>query len=222
MVLVSPSTTSELVRERLTTTRVIGVQLCGRWGSGKTSLVEHVAASVGCVHRIGMVTPALPSTLTPAPTLDEVGIWHLTKGSELTAEGVLDLVTEMPLASLDFLFMEANLDPACHPPHDLGCHARGLVVAVSGGASQIIEAHEAIHRCHFVLFTQIDLKQEAHFDVSTARAMVHEIQDNVPVFLVSHSQHSEWLEWLSYLEELRRTHLPDRREEPPSSDLYLG
>jgi Ni2+-binding GTPase involved in maturation of urease and hydrogenase len=210
------------IRQRLNEARVIALQLCGRFGSGKTSLVEHLASSLHRLEGVGIVSPALPEESAPVATPDEVGVWYAPGVDHFTPEIFLDLLEELPLHSLDYLFLEENRDPSCAPPQILGCHARGLLFPVTGGLHQIDQAGEAILRSHFILLTHGDLRAEAAFDVGAARSLVHQIHDAVPVFLLSHTEHSEWMEWLDYLEGLRREHHQIKVVAEPSPEFYFG
>lgn len=212
----------EQIRQRLNEHGVIALQLCGRTGSGKTSLVEHLASSLRRMKGVGVVTPALPEGIAPVASAHEVGVWRAQGVSHMTPETFLDLLGEIPLGSLDYLFLEENRDPTCTPPMVLGCHARGVLFPVVGGLQQIDEAEEAILRSHFILITQCDRREETHFDIEAARAMIHGIHASIPVFFLSHAEHSDWLEWIDYLEGLRRTHHQGHTVEEPAAELYIG
>ncbi|MGD2062782.1 MAG: hypothetical protein PVF51_04265 [Nitrospirota bacterium] len=210
------------IRQRLNEARVIALQLCGRFGSGKTSLVEHLASSLQNLEGVGILSPALPAASAPVATTDEVGVWYAPGVSHFTPEIFLHLLDELPLHALDFLFLEENRDPTCTPPRVLGCHARGLLFPVTGGLHQVEEAAEAIVRSHFILLTHGDRRDEAAFDVDAARVTIGQINDTIPVFLLSHTEHSEWMEWLAYLEGLRREHHQTKVVTEPSPEFYFG
>jgi len=212
----------ERIRRQLDENRVIALQLCGRTGSGKTSLVEHLASSLHDLEGVGVVTPALPEGTAPVATVHEVGVWRAQGVTHLTPEAFLDLLAEIPLGALDFLFLEENRDPACTPPTVLGCHARGLLFPVGGGVRQIEEATEAIQRSHFILITQCDLRVETEFDIAAARSVIRNINDSIPVFFLSHEEHSDWLEWIAYLDGLRRAQGQRHVVAEPLAELYIG
>jgi Ni2+-binding GTPase involved in maturation of urease and hydrogenase len=210
------------IRQRLNEAHVIALQLCGRFGSGKTSLVEHLASSLHHLEGVGILSPALPEASAPVATAEEVGVWYAPGVSHFTPEIFLHLLDELPLHSLDYLFLEENRDPSCTPPMILGCHARGLLLPVTGGLHQIDQASEAILRSHFILLTHGDRRGEVAFDVDAARTIIRQINDAIPVFLLSHAEHSEWMGWLAYLEGLRREHHQIKVVEEPCPELYFG
>jgi Ni2+-binding GTPase involved in maturation of urease and hydrogenase len=212
----------EAVRQRLDEARVIALQLCGRSGSGKTSIVEHLASSLYRLEGVGILSPALPEASAPVATPEEVGVWYAPGVSHFTPEIFLHLLDELPLHTLDFLFLEENRDPTCTPPTVLGCHARGLLFPVTSGLDPIDHASQAILRSQFILLTHGDRRAEAAFDVATARAVIHQIHDEIPVFLLSHTEHSEWMEWLAYLEGLRREQHQVKTTAEPSPEFYFG
>jgi len=212
----------ERIRRQLDENRVIALQLCGCTGSGKTSLVEHLASSLHDLEGVGVVTPALPQGTAPVATVHEVGVWRAQGVSHLTPEVLLDLLGEIPLGALDYLFLEENRDPASTPPMVLGCHARGLLFPVVGGLRPITEAAEAIRDSHFILITQCDRRDETEFDMDAARAIIRAINDSIPVFRLSHEEHSDWLEWIAYLDGLRRAQYQRHAVAEPLAELYIG
>lgn len=217
----SQETIRQEIRRRLDAQRVVAIEICGRLGAGKTTVVEDLAVALGRAHRVGVVIPGLPSEGVPSAIAEEVGIWPVDGVSRLAPSMLLDALDRIPLASLDYLFVEQNRDPTCGAPVLLGCHARGVVLPASGGLDQIDEVPQAIHNADFVLFTQEDLKAPG-FDHGTARARVGRIEAEIPIFFLSHGEHSDWTEWLAYLERLQQEHLRPAADAGPSSDNYLG
>ncbi|RMF77817.1 MAG: hypothetical protein D6739_12410 [Nitrospirae bacterium] len=193
----------------------MGVQLYGRPGAGKSTLVDRLAASLSRLEAVGLVTPA-----ARPPRLEEARGWCLREGARITAEGLLRLVERLPLGRLDFLFVEVECDTACTPPVDVGCHARTVVLPAPGGLGEIERAAAAIREADFVLLTQGDRVAAGAAVVAAARARVAAIAP-VPAFVLSLFQHSDWMEWIAYLERLRSRHLRPRSEAVPA-DLFLG
>jgi Ni2+-binding GTPase involved in maturation of urease and hydrogenase len=209
------------IRHRLDAQGVIAIEICGRLGAGKTTVVEDLAAAIGRVYRVGVVTPGLPTSLVPSPIAEEVGVWPVEEVSRLMPAQLLDVLTGIPLASLDYLLVEQNRDPACGAPVLLGCHARGVVLPATHGLDQIDEVPLAIRDADFVLFTQADV---AHpdFEHDAARARVRQIEPEIPIFFLSHLEHSDWPKWLAYLERLRQEQRHPPRDEGPAPEIYLG
>ena len=209
------------IRRRLDAQGVVAIEICGRLGAGKTTVVEDLSVAIGQVHRVAVVTPGLPAAVVPSPIPAEVGVWPVEGVSRLMPAQLLDVLDGIPLASLDYLLVEQNRDPTCGVPVLLGCHARGVVLPASGGLAQIEEVPLAIHKADFVLFTQDDLGP-ADFDHDAARARVRELEAEIPIFFLSHGEHGDWTEWLAYLERLRRERLHPPAEGGSAPEIYLG
>jgi len=209
------------IRRRLDAQGVVAIEICGRLGAGKTTVVEDLSAAIGQVYRVGVVTPGLPADLVPAATVEEVGVWPVEGVSRLMPAQLRDALAGIPLSSLDYLLVEQNRDPTCGAPVLLGCHARGVVLPASGGLGQIDEVPLAIHQADFVLFAQDDLAQTG-VDHDAARARVQQIEAETPIFFLSHGEHSDWPEWLAYLERLRRAQLHSPTDDGPAPEIYLG
>jgi Ni2+-binding GTPase involved in maturation of urease and hydrogenase len=217
----SQETIRQEVRRRLDAQQVLAIEICGRLGAGKTTVVEDLSAALGRIHRVGVVSPGLPSEVVPSPVANQVGVWPVEGVSRLMPAMLLDALDRIPLSSLDYLFVEQNRDPTCGAPVLLGCHARGVVLPASGGLDQIDEVPLAIHAADFVIFTQDDLGAPG-FDHDAARARVRQIEAEIPIYFLSHGEHADWGEWLAYLERLRQQHLHPPTGEGPSSEIYLG
>jgi len=209
------------IRRRLDAQGVVAIEICGRLGAGKTTVVEDLSVAIGRVHRVGVVTPGLPAGVVPSTIAEEVGVWPVEGVSRLMPTQLLDALDRVPLGSLDYLLVEQNRDPTCGAPVLLGCHARGVVLPASGGLDQIDEVPLAIRAADFVLFTQDDLARP-DFDHEAARARVQRIEAQVPIFFLSHVEHSDWPEWLAYLERLRQEQLHPPTDDGPAPEIYLG
>jgi Ni2+-binding GTPase involved in maturation of urease and hydrogenase len=217
----SQETIRQEIRRRLDAQGVVAIEMCGRPGTGKTTVVEDLSATLGRIHRVGLITPGLPSEVVPSAVAEEVGVWPVEGVSQLTPTMLLQALDRAPLSSLDYLFVEQNRDPTCSVPVLLGCHTRGVVLPAGGDLGQIDEVPAAIHEADFVLFIQEGLK-EPGFEHETARARVRQIEAAIPIFFLSHGEHSDWSEWLTYLERLRQEHLHPSAEDGPASENYLG
>jgi len=209
------------IRRRLDAHAVVAIEICGRLGAGKTTVVEDLSVAIGRVYRVGVVTPGLPAEAVPAAIVEEVGVWPVEGVSRLMPAQLLDALDGIPLGSLDYLLVEQNRDPTCGAPVLLGCHARGVVLPASGGLGQIDEVPLAIQKADFVLFTQDDLGT-SDFDHDAARARVRQIEAEIPIFFLSHGEHSDWPEWLAYLERLRQEQLHPPTDDGPAPEIYLG
>jgi len=209
------------IRRRLDARRVVAIEICGRLGAGKTTVVEDLSVAIGRVHRVGVVTPGLPAGVVPSAIAEEVGVWPVEGVSRLMPAQLLQALDHIPLGSLDYLLVEQNRDPTCGAPVLLGCHARGVVLPASGGIDQIDEVPLAIQQADFVLFTLDDLGKP-DFDHHAARARVRQIEAQVPIFFLSHVEHSDWPEWLAYLERLRQEQLHPPTDDGPAPEIYLG
>jgi len=194
------------VRARLTAASTVAIQLCGRPGVGKTTVVDRLATSLTHLEAVGIVTPALARTDPASVTPEEARIWKVEGVDHLVAENLLAFLDRLPLHHLDYLFVEENRDPTSRSLSDLGCHARAVVLSATGGLGQVDEAAKAIRRAHFVLFTQGDQAVASPSEMREACRRVRVIAE-IPTFLLSHKQHSEWMEWIAFLHDLRRHHL---------------
>jgi len=219
--MVSQEDIRQEIRRRLDAQAVVAIEICGRIGAGKTTVVEDLSAAIGRVHRVGVVTPGLPAGVVPSVIAGEVGVWPVEGFSRLAPAQLRDALRSIPLASLDYLLVEQNRDPSCGAPVLLGCHARGVVLPASGGLDQIDEVPLAIREADFVLFTHEDVGSP-DFDHDAARARVRQIEAEIPIFFLSHGEHSDWPEWLAYLERLRREQLHPPTDDGPPSEIYLG
>ena len=213
-------TAAEDVRARLTAASTVAIQLCGRPGVGKTTVVDRLATSLTHLDAVGMVTPALARSDLSSVTPEEARIWKVGGVDHLAAEDLLALLDRLPLQRLDYLFVEENRDPTSRSPMDLGCHARAVVLSAGSGAGQVDEAAKAIRCAHFVLFTQGDQADASLSEMREACRRVRAVAE-IPTFILSHRQHSEWMEWIAFLHDLRRRHL-HRHDAGSDTAIFFG
>lgn len=150
---------------------IICVNLIGASGAGRTSLLEAIIPRLKAQLRIGVIEGDLAATCD-AQRLSRLGVpvvQALTDGGcHLRAAQVQMALSELPLTSLDLIFIE-NADCLLGQANtDLGEHLRLAILSVAGGDAVIRKYPLVFRDAALVLLTKCDLLREVDFDLDVA------------------------------------------------------
>ena len=149
-------------------------------GSGKTTLIERMAADLADRLRIGVVVGDL-ATDNDAHRLEAAGVpaVQVTTGTvcHLDAEMVAGAMTRLPLGDLDLLIIENVGNLVCPAAFDLGENWRVVLMSVTEGEDKPLKYPTIFRDATAVLLTKTDLAAAAGFARETA---LHNIRRAAP------------------------------------------
>ena len=186
---------------------VTAVGLLGGPGCGKTSLLERTLERLAeNGHRAAVLVGDL-ATARDAERLGrfEVEAVQLTTGGacHLEAQQVHEVLQDMTLDGLDFLFVENVGNLVCPASYDLGEHARVVLLSVPEGDDKVAKYPSIVRRAQALVLNKIDLLGAIEYNEQRvwddARALNPDMR-----FLRLSCRTGEGLDdWLRYLDELR-------------------
>ena len=137
---------------------VFGIDFVGAIGSGKTSLIEELIqkmeGSIGVI--AGDVISKFDADRFKKYDIPVVGL-NTGKECHLDAHLVEHVLNDLPLANLDYLFIENVGNLICPVDFDLGSHMRIVVVSVSEG-DDTVEKHPFIFQsADLVVINKVDI-----------------------------------------------------------------
>jgi hydrogenase nickel incorporation protein HypB len=140
-------------------------------GSGKTTLIERMAADLKGRLRLGVVVGDL-ATDNDARRLEAAGVpaVQVTTGTvcHLDAEMVAGAMTRLPLGDLDLLIIENVGNLVCPAAFDLGESWRVVLMSVTEGEDKPLKYPTIFRDATAVLLTKTDLAAAAGFDRESA------------------------------------------------------
>lgn len=139
---------------------VLAVNLMGSPGAGKTAILEATAAALSGRRRLAAISGDLATDLD-ATRLSAAGIPALTittgTGCHLDARLVHRALHDLPLAGLDWLFIENVGNLVCPAIYDLGQAVNVVALAVTEGEDKPLKYPVMFRHADLVLLTKVDL-----------------------------------------------------------------
>lgn len=201
-------------RKRMQDQGTFVVRLLSSPGSGKTSLLEQTAESLGKEYRVGILVGDI------ATNRDAERLTPLAATVQITTGGACHL--ELPLVekvlpqlgdlSFDFLFIEDVGNLVCPASHDLGEHLRALVLSTTEGDDKPGKYPKAFRTSQAVIINKIDLLPYVPFSVERAMADARDVQGELDFFPMSALSGEGVAAWCEYLRQLRRKSLTNSSE----------
>jgi hydrogenase nickel incorporation protein HypB len=198
---------TELARSNQNTFDKLGItafNIMGAIGSGKTLLIEKTIERIGRSCRIGAIAGDVVARIDAA-RFEKLGIptIGLNTGKEchLDAHLVEHGLEQLPLDSLDILFIENVGNLICPSDYQLGEHKRVVVVSVSEG-DDIVEKHPIIFStADLIIVNKIDIAQAVNADVDKMVNDARTINPRIDVLKMSLKTGEGFEEWIDFVME---------------------
>ncbi len=196
---------SELARQNRKTLDKHGItafNIMGAIGSGKTLLIEKTIERIGDSYRIGAIAGDVVARIDAA-RFEKYGIpvIGLNTGKEchLDAHLVEHALSELPLDSLDILFIENVGNLICPSDYELGEHKRVVVVSVSEG-DDIVEKHPSIFTtADLIIVNKIDIAEAVNADADKMVKDACIINPRIDVLKMSLKTGEGFEDWINFV-----------------------
>jgi len=183
---------------------VFVMNLIGSPGGGKTSILEYTARH--CDGDFAVVVGDVKTALDADRILDldipAVAI-ETGGGCHLSAEMVQDVLSDLELAELDFLFIENVGNLVCPSMFDVGENTKIGVLSVPEGDEKVRKYPALFLRTDVVFINKIDLLPYCPYDVALVKEDCRKARANVKVFEVCAKDGTGFEPWLDYLAGLK-------------------
>jgi len=149
-------------KERLRAKGVAAIDVMGSIGSGKTSLIKRMVASLKGQYRISVIEGDVTTTIDSDLIASEgVGTVQINTGKEchLDANLVRKALDRLPLDQLDLIFIENVGNLICPAEFPLGSEKRLVVVSVTEGPYMVVKHPMMFHGADVVAINKADLAQ---------------------------------------------------------------
>jgi hydrogenase nickel incorporation protein HypB len=172
-------------------------------GAGKTTLLlATIASMVG--RKIGVIEGDVASQVdadTIAATGTPVVQINTGGGCHLDAPMIRHAAEALPLDDLDVVFVENVGNLICPVAFDLGQDYNVGMISAPEGHDKPYKYPGIFEAVDLVIVTKADLLPYLDFEVDTFRGLVHGLNPNVPVLVLS-AKTGEGIEaWIGWLEE---------------------
>jgi hydrogenase nickel incorporation protein HypB len=175
-------------RAKLNAAGVLGVNVVGSPGCGKTTLLEALVAALR-----GRLAPAVIegdiAGSIDAERIDALGVPVVQINTEgachLDATMIAAAAQGLDLAAADFLAIENVGNLVCTAGFDLGEHVRIVLLSVAEGDDKLVKYPAIFRGSHALVLTKCDLLPHMNFQVDRAVADMRRLAPEARVFQVS-------------------------------------
>jgi hydrogenase nickel incorporation protein HypB len=203
-------------RDSLTCRGTLVINLVSSPGAGKTSLLEATAQHWQGQRRMAVLVGDIATErdaqrlapYTPVRQLTTGGACHLEL--ELVQRGLASL----PAEDYEFLFIENIGNLVCPASHDLGEHARVVLVSTTEGEDKPGKYPKMFRTSQLMLVTKTDLLPYVPFSVEAVIQDARQIQSELEVLQLSALKGEGIAEWCAWLEQRRQMLLDSRPVAP--------
>lgn len=183
---------------------ITAFNIMGAIGSGKTLLIEKTIERLGKNFRIGAMAGDVVARIDAA-RFEKYGIptIGLNTGKEchLDAHLVEHGLSELPLDSLDILFIENVGNLICPSDYELGEHKRAVVVSVSEG-DDIVEKHPVIFStADLIIVNKIDIAEAVNADADKMVKDARTINPRIDVLKMSLKTGEGFEDWIDFVKK---------------------
>jgi len=187
---------------------ILGINLMSSPGSGKTTLIEHLADVAS--FRFGVVEGDL-ETNRDADRIAAKGIpaQQIQTGTacHLDAFMVHKGLHGIPLEELDVLFVENVGNLVCPASYDVGTHLNIVLVSIPEGQDKIAKYPVMFRQADLILITKTDLLPYFDYDIESERAQARRLKPNVDILEVNTKDPASIqavADWIEFKRKMRK------------------
>lgn len=184
---------------------VVAINLISSPGAGKTTLLEKTIAGLKENVAVGVIEGDLYTARdaervaaqgAAAVQINTGGACHLNAGMVSRA------LEELPLASLDLLFIENVGNLVCPAAFYLGEHVKAAILSVPEGDDKPAKYPEVFQESQVAVISKSDLLPYTDFNLERCVAELKEVNPDLQIFVTSAKTGRGMEDWLNWLEGL--------------------
>ncbi len=191
-------------RRRILEGGVLGLNLMSAPGSGKTTLLQKTIPLLesSCAVLVGDLQTTRDAERLEGVARQTVQI-NTGRGCHLSATEVADGLDALDLNGIEYLFIENVGNMVCPASHDLGEHARCVLLSVPEGDDKVAKYPTLFQAADVILVNKIDLIGVLEFSLERVREDLAQVNSSAHLLLVSARTGMGLDQWRSWLQERR-------------------
>lgn len=190
-------------RRLLAEAGVLAINLMSSPGSGKTTLLEKTIPQLPpgkSAVLVGDLQTTRDAERLGAARAAAVTQINTGRGCHLSPAEVAEGLADLPLAELDYLFIENVGNMVCPAAFDLGEHLRVVMLSAPEGDDKVAKYPTLFQGAHAVLLTKMDLADVLGFRMEQVIEDLDKLNTAAPRIPMSPKTGQgldEWLVWLT-------------------------
>ena len=187
--------------------KVLGINLMSSPGSGKTTMLEHMADIAD--FKYGVVEGDLETNRDADRLIaKDIKAVQIQTGSacHLDAFMVHKGLHDMPLEDLDVCFVENVGNLVCPASYDVGTHLNIVLVSIPEGEDKIAKYPVMFRAADLILFTKTDLLPYFEYDIEKEKETARKLKPNVDILEVSTKDPQSIkavVDWINFKRKMR-------------------
>ncbi len=195
---------AEGIRERLSNSKTMLINLMSSPGSGKTTLLLKTIEALQGSLRMGVIEADIDSKVdadkvaeqgVPAVQLKTGGFCHLD--ATMVTRGI----DAMPIDELDIMVIENVGNLVCPAEFDTGAHKNVMILSVPEGDDKPLKYPLMFSICDVLLVSKIDYLPISDFNREAMRERVLALNPKIRIIEVSSKTGEGISEWIGWLKE---------------------
>ena len=198
---------ADTVRRRLSSSRVLTLNLISSPGAGKTTLLERTLHDLAPEFRMAVIEGDLQTdndARRVAATGAQAVQINTDGGCHLNSSMILQALENIDLTGLDILFIENVGNLVCPVEFDCGEDAKVALLSVAEGDDKPEKYPLLFNLARAMVLNKKDLLPHVDFDVARARAFATKLNHDLAIFEVSCRNGSGLDGWYAWLRTMRR------------------
>ena len=200
------SVTADAVRRELSDQKIICINLISSPGSGKTSILERTA--IHFPKKLYAIAGDIYTDLD-SKRLREAGIpsYQINTGDRngechLESSWIKDILKEIDLGNIRFLFIENIGNLICPTGFDVGAHYNGTIISVTEGENVALKYPFAFKKSQFCLISKVDLLRYLDVNMQNMINNIKKANPQIKIILHSSKTREGMDEWIAYLKNI--------------------
>lgn len=190
------------VRTILKKHKIYALNLISSPGSGKTTLLVEtlkiLAPQVGCAVIEGDQQTSNDARRIAATGVPVVQV-NTRASCHLNAQQVKTSLSQLPIRSIQLLFIENVGNLVCPAGMDLGEDEKVVLMSITEGEDKPAKYPLAFHLAKVMVLTKMDLLPHLHFDLALCHEYAHHVNQALQIIETSTFTQSGMTEWITYL-----------------------
>jgi hydrogenase nickel incorporation protein HypB len=194
---------ANLIREKLTSKKVLAINLMASPGAGKTTFILRTIQELSSRLRIGLIEGDTAPVTIDADKITAVGMpaVQINTGGECHLDAMMMTrgIEQLPLDELDLIIVENVGNLICPAAFNLGTHLNVLIASIPEGDDKPYKYPNIYRGLDVLVISKTDLLPYIKFNMDYFKQGVEMLNPGLSTFALSAQTgdgFSGWIEWL--------------------------